>query len=105
MRQDVTVVFGPGEAVQIPVPAGQPLVAPDEARRWLDQQFVELDCEPLRASGKVLIADKLLAIALAAGRQRFDTDAAFRDAYARAALAAMSRSVVRVDLVDGRVVA
>ncbi|MBP6898578.1 MAG: hypothetical protein KBC73_00750 [Burkholderiaceae bacterium] len=105
MRQDVTVVFGPGEAVQIPVAAGQPLASPDEGRRWLDEQFVALDCEPLRASGKVLIADKLLAIALSVGRQRFDTDAAFREAYARAALAAMARAVVRVDLVDGRVVA
>lgn len=105
MRQDVTVVFGPGEVVQIPVPAGQPLDAPEQGRRWLDQQFVALDCEPLRASGKVLIADKLLAIALSAGRQRFDTDAAFREAYAHAALAALSRGVVRVDLVEGRVVA
>lgn len=105
MRQDVTVVWGPGEAVEILVPAGTAVGPHEQGRRWLDQAFQDNDCEPLRASGKVLIADKLLAIALAAGRQRFDTDAAFRDAYARAALAAMSRSVVRVDLVDGRVVA
>src|SRR5256885_13859435 len=31
----------------------------DEGRHWLDQQFISMDCEPLRASGKVLLADKL----------------------------------------------
>ena len=36
-------------------------------RRWLDDQFTALDCEPLRASGKVLLADKVLTVAQAAG--------------------------------------
>ena len=30
----------------------------EDARRWLDDEFTRLDCEPLRASGKVLLADK-----------------------------------------------
>ena len=103
MRQDVTVVFGPGDAVAILVPAGTPVGTHEDGRRWLDQAFQANDCEPLRASGKVLTADKLLAIAATVGRQRFDADADFRAAYARAAIAAMGRPVVRVDVAGGAV--
>ena len=59
------------------------------ARRWLDEQFVANECEPLRATGKVLTVDKLLAIAASVGRRRFDDDESFRFAYANAAIAAM----------------
>jgi len=103
MRQDVTVVYGPGEVVEILVPAGTPIGPHEQGRRWLDEAFQANDCEPLRASGKVLTADKLLAIAAAVGRQRFEADAAFRDAYAVAALSAMGRPVVRVDVPAGHV--
>ena len=105
MRQDVTVVFAPGDVVEILVPAGTAICSHDQGRRWLDEQFVANDCEPLRASGKVLTADKLLAIADTVGRKRFDEDAAFRAGYAEAAIAAMGRPVVRVDLVASNVVA
>lgn len=102
-RQDVTVVYGPGDEVEILVPTGTPIGAHDEGRRWLDQAFQANQCEPLRASGKVLTADKLLAIADTVGRARFEADAAFRDGYARAALAAMGKPVVRVDVAAGAV--
>lgn len=105
MRQDVTVVFAADDVVEIGVPAGTAIGSHDEGRRWLDEQFIANDCEPLRASGKVLTADKLLAIAATVGRRRFDADGVFRAAYAAAALAAMGRPVVRVDVAAGRVVA
>ena len=60
-------------------------------------------CEPLRASGKVLTGDKLVAIAEAAGAKRFAEDAEFRQGFAQAAVAATGKSVVRVDLEAGRV--
>jgi hypothetical protein len=99
------VVFGVADSVEILVPAGTPIATHEEGRRWLDQTFQANNCEPLRASGKVLTADKLLAIADTVGKQRFDADPEFRDAYARAAIAAMGRPVIRVDLVAGAVVA
>ena len=46
----------------------------DEGRRWLDDQFIALDCEPLRPSGKVLLADKVLVVARAAASLFDDTD-------------------------------
>ena len=60
----------------------------EEARRWLDDQFTELECEPLRASGKVLLADKVLVIAQAAG-QRLLEDTDWFNTYARATRAVL----------------
>ena len=69
----------------------------EEARRWLDDQFTALDCEPLRPSGKVLLADKVLVVAREAGARRL-TDEAWFHAYARAAHAVLGRPVIKVDV-------
>ena len=53
--------------------------------------------EPLRASGKVLLADKVLTVALAAGTALFNDPVWSRD-FARAAGAALAKPVVRVDV-------
>jgi hypothetical protein len=97
MRSTVSIVFGAAE-VLVEVPAADAGWAPDEARRWLDTQFVAHDCEPLRASGKVLTVDKLVAIAEAIGLQGFEADPALRLDYARATVVALARPVVRVDV-------
>lgn len=68
----------------------------EDGRRWLDDQFIELDCEPLRPSGKVLLADKVLVVARAAANL-FD-DADWLNTYARATHAVLSRPLIRVDV-------
>jgi hypothetical protein len=50
MRQEVILVFGPTQTWTVHLSDAAPL-APDEARRWLDDEFIANDCEPLRASG------------------------------------------------------
>jgi hypothetical protein len=100
MKTSVTVVFGTQDIV-IALPDTGPGMAPDEGRRWLDEQFVAHGCEPLRASGKVLTADKILALAAAIGEAGFRDDAALRLAFARAASAAVARPTLRID-VDAR---
>jgi hypothetical protein len=102
MRSTVVIAFGTAE-VLVNLPAGGAPWSADDARRWLDEQFVANDCEPLRASGKVLTADKLLAIASAIGQRGFEQDEALRLAFASAAEAALSRPMVRID-VDARTV-
>jgi hypothetical protein len=97
MRHEVTVLFDARQPVEIPVDA-RDLPAADVARRWLDDEFTRLDCTPLRASGKVLTVDKLLAVAAEAGEASFE-DPVWRQAFARAACAAMGKPVVTVDLV------
>lgn len=101
MRSHVAIVFGADEiAVDLPADVRAPMSSFD-ARRWLDEQFIAHDCEPLRASGKLLTADKVVAVADAIGRRGFEDDAALRLAFARAVTAALARPVVRVD-VDAR---
>ena len=66
MRSEVTVTFEGTAPVRIDLNKVQPM-SQDVARAWLDQQFIELDCDPLRPTGKVLTADKVVVVAEAAG--------------------------------------
>jgi hypothetical protein len=98
MRATVSIAFAPDTELLMHVPASAPEWTLEQARRWLDEKFTEFDCEPVRASGKVLTADKLLAVAAALGPRAFESDSAVREAYAQAAVAALGRPVVRVDI-------
>ncbi|MGY0193495.1 hypothetical protein ACWA7J_00315 [Leptothrix sp. BB-4] len=95
----VTVSWSEREQVSLNTEGGLDAL---DARRWLDEQFIALDCEPLRASGKVLVADKLLALAATGGPEQF-ADAAWAAQFARAAVAASGRESVRVDVATGKV--
>lgn len=72
-------------------------LSPHEAREWLDAQFIALESEPLRATGKLLLADKVLVVARDAG-PRLLNDAAWGTQFARAASAVLGKPVVVVDL-------
>lgn len=72
-------------------------MSPEAARQWLDQQFVKLECEPLRATGKLLSADRVLCVAQAAGVARL-ADSAWVNEFARAVSASLGRPVVRIDV-------
>jgi hypothetical protein len=98
MRREVIVLFSPTQRHELVLHADDKLLAPDEGRRWLDREFLANDCEPVRASGKVLIADKVLVLAETAGDQRFAADAPWAHAFAIATLSALCRPVVRVDV-------
>lgn len=67
------------------------------ARDWLDQEFIALGSEPLRPTGKLLLADKVLVVARDAGPARMN-DAAWGTQFARAASAALARPLVSIDL-------
>ncbi|RFO95859.1 hypothetical protein DIC66_15545 [Rhodoferax lacus] len=94
MRSEVNVTVE-GQAFSFSL-EGREVLANEVARNWLDAQFVELECEPIRASGKLLLADKVVAIAREAGARRF-ADAAWGTAFAAAASAALGKKTVLVD--------
>ena len=97
MQKAVTVAFGHEQEVVIHVHESD--VMPfDEARKWLDTQFIANECEPLRQSGKVLTADKVLSLAATIGQQRFEQDATFRNAFGVAVVSALGKPVVKVDV-------
>ncbi len=54
--------------------------------------------EPLRPSGKLLIADKVLSVAAAAGADRFSSDPAWAETFAIAAASALQRDRVHLDV-------
>jgi len=96
MRSEVTVTFSPEQEFRFDLEGAEPMTN-DAARRWLDGEFVRLDCEPLRPSGKVLLADKVLVVAASAGPRLLE-DAGWSMQFARAAKAALGRDAVRIDI-------
>lgn len=96
MQAQVSVTLGPQQEFRFDLQGAEPMTH-EAARRWLDDEFIRLECEPLRASGKVLLADKVLTVAHAAGPQLLQ-DAVWSTTFARAASAALARPNVRVDV-------
>ena len=96
MRSEVTVRFADAEQFSLDLDEVQPMPH-DQARAWLDAQFARLGCEPLRMTGKVLNADKILLIAQAAGSSGF-ADRQWASDFARAVEASLAKPVVRIDV-------
>jgi hypothetical protein len=96
MVSEVVVKFAPGQEIHVTVRDAPPM-SHDDGRQWLDNQYQVFDCDLQRASGKVLLADKVLAIARAAGHAQFGDEAWARD-FACATSAALSRSFVTIDV-------
>lgn len=100
MAGTVTVRFSPEREFPLRVAAPTERSA---AVRWLEDEFIRLGAEPVRASGKVLLADRLLSIAVAAGADAFETDPGWAAAYAASAIGAIGHELVAVDLESMRV--
>jgi hypothetical protein len=99
MRSHVTVTWGGSATYTFDLDEVQPMPH-DQARAWLDEQFLAFQCEPLRLTGKVLTADKVVAVAQAAGEERF-RDAehrAWAQTFARATSAALAKPAITVDV-------
>ena len=96
MHSEVIVTLSPDQEFRLDAQGGQPL-SHEDARRWLDDEFLRLECEPLRASGKVLTADKVLTVASAAGAPLL-SDPVWSLDFARATSAALAKAIVRVDV-------
>lgn len=58
MRSEVTVTFKDAAPLRMDLEKSEPMSS-EAARAWLDRQFTEMGCEPLRPTGKVLTADKV----------------------------------------------
>ena len=96
MRSEVSVTFKGSPPVRIDLNEVQPMPH-DVARWWLDDQFTRMGCEPLRPTGKVLTADKVVVVAEAAGAAKFN-EPKWSQEFARAASAALGKPVVHIDV-------
>lgn len=96
MQKRIMVLLDKGVEFSFHVPDGAPM-AHDMARAWLDEQFTTLDCEPLRASGKVLTADKILVVTQAAGAALLEKEE-WAAKYVAAVSAALGKPMIRIDV-------
>jgi hypothetical protein len=96
MRSEVTVTFEGVTQVRMDLHKDEAMTY-DAARAWLDQQFIALDCDPLRPTGKVLAVDKVVVVAEAAGAAKF-ADAQWAQDFARAVSGALGKPVVHIDV-------
>lgn len=99
MKSEVSVSWGDQAVYRIDLDETQPMTH-EAARAWLDEQFVALECEPVRATGKVLMADKVMAVAQGAGQDRFalTEHQDWAQTFGRAASAALAKPIVRLDM-------
>jgi len=95
MRSQVSVSFKNTAPFRVEL---SPQQAQDRetARQWLDEQFTAMECEPLRPTGKLLMADRVVVVAQAAGPAKF-ADAAWALAFAQSAAAVLGKPVINVD--------
>jgi hypothetical protein len=103
MEAQVSIRFSPDITVEFRIRFASDATAQAQARDWLDRTYHEFGCEPTRLTGKVLLSDKILAIADAAGEQHFQRDSGWGELYAQAVTSALNRTRVQVD-VEGRTV-
>lgn len=71
---------------------------PESARRWFEQQFIDLGCEPTNPTGKTLVVDKILGVARAMGDRPFAQDDGSAREFARNALLALERRAISIDI-------
>ncbi len=95
MRNELRVVLDDGQEFVHDFDSAEAL-SNEDGRRWLDQEFVRMECEPLRASGKVLIVDKVVSVAKAAGAAQLG-NAVWLAQYAAASIGAVGRPNLVVD--------
>lgn len=97
MSSIVCVVFDQNREYEIIAHGGG---SREEANRWLDEQWLELECEPSNPMGKVLVLDKILCIAKYGGEKRFEAANEWAQRYADAVATVLERPVVRVSVAD-----
>lgn len=96
MQSEVSIKFNENQQFRLSADSVAQ-ITDEEARAWLGEQYDEFGCEPLNPVGKVLAIDKVLCVARAAGPQLF-ADEQWAGRFAKAALASLRRTVVRIDV-------
>jgi len=99
MKCDVTVNFGGGRVLELQAryDDSDPQ-APAAAHRWLQATYDSLGCEPIRPSGKVLLLDRIIAIAMTAGYDGLRDDPALAEGLARNTALAVGRMRITIDV-------
>lgn len=98
MRSVVTIVFGARQSVELAVDVEPGGSLSEAARDWFDAAWHRLGCEPLRASGKVLLLDKIMGVADALGYSELSANNELALEFATQSALALEKPRVTVDL-------
>jgi hypothetical protein len=99
MHQHVIVSFGNDKRFEFRLtPDDVAGISSEQARKWFDRQFEELECDVPTPMGKVLLVDRILSVARYAGEPRFRDQADWAEQFARNAAVMTGREVLRVDV-------
>ena len=96
MRSEIRVVAENGQEFRFDLEHATPM-SNQQGRDWLDAEFIRMECEPLRPTGKLLLADKVVVVARAAGAGLL-ADAGWGPQFAQAAAAALSKPAALIDV-------
>ena len=100
MRCVVTIIFGPEQSLEIPVDVVVSEMATMNAREWFEDRWVSLECEPIRASGKVLLLDKILSVTETLGYPLLSQSSDYAEELAIHTALVLKKPLITVDLVD-----
>lgn len=100
MRCVVTIIFGPEQVLELPVDVVTSPLASMHAREWFEDNWVRLECEPTRVSGKVLLLDKILSVTEVMGYPLLSQSEGHAYELATQAALALNKPVVTINLVD-----
>jgi len=95
MQHHVIVSFGKEKEFEFKFSSGQ---SAEDARKWFDHEFTALECDVATPTGKILAVDRILSVAKYAGVNRFDTQGAWADQFAKNTAALLGRELIRVDV-------
>lgn len=103
MRSNVTIIFSPKEQLvyESLIPAER--IDAEEARKWLIDKWTELECEPIRQSGKVLLLDRILGIADQVGYRWMNEHPERAAEFAEKCSLALDSEVVKIDIPGGSI--
>lgn len=100
MRCVVTIIFGPEQRLELPVDVQTSALGSMNAREWFEDNWVRLECEPTRASGKVLLLDKILSVTEALGYPLLSGNREQADELAFHTALALEKPHITIDLMD-----
>lgn len=95
MQHHVIVSFGKDREYEFKLAGGAPS---DEARQWFDREFTALECDVATPTGKILAVDRILSVAKYAGEERFRSQGAWAEQFAKNTAAILGRDLIRVDV-------
>lgn len=99
MRHQVTFIFSPEQRLEYTLSDLDLNDASiDSAQRWLYAKWEELECEPFRPSGKILLLDRILGIAQAVGYHELNDHPVLAENFAKQIAIALDSTNVTVDI-------